>query len=80
MVREATFGELMEKQCNEKGIQKDSNLDKQQIRGKVKLEARTKSGEIVFTQTDKSGKNSIIQREIYKQMGNPHVSKDEKAT
>ena len=80
VIRESIFQDFMKTNSNDKGVQNCSNLSKQQVRGKMKLEARTKSGELVIAQTDKSGKNAIIEREVYKKMGDPHVEKDEEVT
>ena len=66
--------------CNDKGDQIKSNLTKAQKRGIAKLRTRTKSGEIVITVTDKSGKMSVSSRENYRLQGAPHTSKDEKVT
>ena len=66
--------------CNDKGDQIKSNLTKAQRRGIAKLRSRTKSGEIVITVTDKSGKMSVSSRENYRLQGAPHTSKDEKVT
>ena len=76
-MREQAYTEFMEEHCNEKGFQKCSNLTKQQIRGKIKLQSRTKAGEIIINETDKSGNMTVSSRENYKAQGDAHTQNDE---
>ena len=66
----------VKRNCKGNGDQKGDNLTKQQRRGMSKLKERCKSGEIVITCTDKSGKLAVSTRENYSLQGKPHVSKD----
>ena len=64
------------KKCKENGTQLTDNLTKAQRRGQAKLKKRQDNGEIVISQTDKSGINTVSKRDIYKQMGAVHTAKD----
>ena len=80
VLRDQVFHKFKTQECNEEGFQKENNLTREQMEGKKSLEERAKSGELIFTQTDKSGKNCIISSEVYKKMGDSHASKDQRVT
>merc|ERR1711954_12046 len=73
-MREQVFKDYVRQNCDEHGNQRVSNLTKQQQRGRKKIKARTKTGEIVNNQTDKSGRMSMSSRDNYSQQGAAHVA------
>ena len=75
---ENVYRDYMKTNCNEKGNQKCTNLNKDQIQGKVKLQSQQKEGLIIVNCTDKSGRMSVSTRENYIQQGASIVAKDEK--
>ena len=56
------------------------NLTASEKRGLRKLTRRVKAGEIVITETDKSGKLCICSMDAYIKMGDVHAEKDRPAT
>ena len=80
VLREEAIQSYMKENCNQEGFQKACNLTKQQKRGCQKLIARTKAGEIVINETDKSGNMSVSSRENYSQQGRPKIEKDQPVT
>ena len=80
MIRERVtklFREYRSKNCNDKGDQK-SNLTPKEVRGLRKLRKRVKNKSIVVLKTDKSGKLTVMERDIYEKMGLENAKKDQK--
>ena len=71
--------EYMKKECDAKGFPKESNLSKQMQEGVKELKVLT-AGDMIVTKTDKSEKLCLNTLQSYKEMGEPHVSKDKVLT
>ena len=63
------------KNCTEKGDQKP-NLSQKEMRGLRKLRKRVQNKSIVVLKTDKSGKLTIMKRELYEKMGLENCKND----
>jgi len=61
--------------CNDKGEQ-ESNLSRSEMRGLRKLRKRIKNKEILAIKTDKSGKLTVIKRDLYEKLGNEKCKQD----
>ena len=61
--------------CTKEGKQR-TNLTKQQEEGLKSLQKRSKEGEIVFIETDKSDKLAVVSMEVYLEMGEAHLKGD----
>ena len=70
-----TCKDYVEMHCNEKGEQ-ESNLNKAEIRGLRKLRKRIKNKEIIAVKTDKSGKLTVIKRDLYEKIGEEKCKQD----
>ena len=77
---EKVFVEYVEKHCDEKGNQKESNLTEKERRGMKKLQKRVKNKEVVINTTDKSGRLCINTMQSYVEQGRKHVGNDRKIT
>ena len=71
------FKSHMEKNCKKSGEQKENNMSSLQTEGKFSLQNRVKSGEIVVTNTDKSGKFAVLSSEEYKKACRVHITDKE---
>ena len=80
MVRSQRMEEVMRRymkeKCNDKGEIVETNLTDQEKRGIKKLLKRVKDGEVVLSQTDKSGKLCLNTMENYISQGRSHINGD----
>ena len=65
--------------CNDKGEQK-TNLKTNEARGLRKLRKRIKNKEILAVKTDKSGKITVIGRDLYEKLGKENCRQDRQIT
>ena len=70
-----TFKKYVDLHCNEKGEQ-ESNLSMSEIRGLRKLRKRIKNKEIIAVKTDKSGKLTVMKRDLYEKLGEEKCKQD----
>ena len=70
-----TFKKYVDLHCNEKGEQ-ESNLTMKELRGLRKLRKRIKNKEILAVKTDKSGKLTVIRRDLYETLGKEKCRQD----
>ena len=68
------FDEVKREICNKKGKLKESNLTRDEQKGKVKLMQRAQKGELIVTMTDKSGKFAVVEPQMYKRAAAVHLN------
>ena len=71
------YNEYIEEFCDKNGEQKP-NVTKSESEGIKKIQKRIKEKEIIYMKTDKSGKGCLASLEKYKDLGEEHITKDEK--
>ena len=69
------FSKYKTEKCDEEG-QQESNLTAAQKKGMTKLRKRTKDGELIICETDKSGKLVVMSQETYLKAGYVHTAGD----
>ena len=71
-----TFAAFKRDNCDDKGRQLKTSLSEDQRKGLTQIKKRTKEGEVVVLETDKTGKFSIVTTEDYLKMGQKHTAGD----
>ena len=64
-----TFSDYVNNNCDEMGRQVKTSLSKHQRKGLQEIRRRTKEGEVVILESDKTGKFSVVTSENYLEMG-----------
>ena len=67
------FKKYREENCDQKGNQKNKNLNDNEERGLKKILKRIEKHEVVVRETDKSGKFCVSTWENYSEQGRVHI-------
>ena len=68
-----SFAQVRREICDKTGKQQNSNLSDFQQEGKDSLQEKVRSGEIVVTLTDKSGKLAVVEPDLYRRAASVHI-------